>query len=172
MKRTLLLMGISLAIVLMLSLMAILVWKGAFSFDKIQNKIAEQIKKNAEMRNASYENQTSENVSGEEFSDDMSEGEVQQAIHNMSHQKVKADRKWGALEITPQHINRLIEIVKNNDFENADLYLEILNSWKEGDFSNIVDDHNAIWELQDGTVGEATGVLSPKEEKQYIDENF
>ncbi|WP_163101973.1 DUF6241 domain-containing protein [Peribacillus alkalitolerans] len=110
----------------------------------------------------------------EELPINMEEFEVQIAMHHMSHQKVKADKKWGALQITPERINRLIEIVTKNQkgYDHSSTYLDILNRWNEGDFSRVDRDHNEIWRLQGGTIGKATGILSAKKEKKYIEENF
>lgn len=102
---------------------------------------------------------------------DMLESSVQHAIHIMSHQKIKADRKWGFLQITPQRIDRLIEVVEANSYQYEATYLSILYAWKEGDFSRVDQDHNAIWKLQGGTIGEATGVLSLQEEIEFLEEN-
>jgi Family of unknown function (DUF6241) len=110
----------------------------------------------------------------EEFPINMEEFELQIAIHHMSHQKVKADKKWGALQITPERIDRLIEIVTTNQasYNHSQTYMDILERWDEGDFSSVDKDHNDIWKLQGGTIGKATGILSAKKEKQYIEENF
>ncbi|WP_336990225.1 DUF6241 domain-containing protein [Bacillus infantis] len=108
------------------------------------------------------------------FPGNMEELAVQQAIHDMSHQKVKAENKWGALQITPDRISRLIYVVEANEmnYQHSDLYLDILKRWSEGDFSSAARDHNSIWKLQGGTVGEAKGLLSEKEEQKYIEKNF
>ena len=37
------------------------------------------------------------------------------------------------------------------------------------DFSQVDQDHNTVWRLQGGTIGEATGILTPKEEQAYIE---
>jgi hypothetical protein len=102
----------------------------------------------------------------------MSEKSVQQVIHDMSHQKVGAKDKWGAMPLTPERVNRLIEVIKENNYYSSNVYLEILNRWAKGDFSQAVEDHNIIWDLQGGNVGEAQRLLSPVEEKLYIKENF
>lgn len=104
----------------------------------------------------------------------MSENDVQQAIHNMSHQKVLADKKWGALPLTPERVKRLLQVVEANkkEYENADVYLTILKSWDKGNFDYVVMNHNAIWELQGGTVGKANGKASPEEEMEFIQENY
>ena len=100
----------------------------------------------------------------------MSEEEIQYAIHYMSHQKVKADKKWGHLQITPERIKRLIEVVEKNEreYEHASLYIKILNRWRDNDFSSSVSDHNKIWALQGGSIGKAKRLLSSIEEKEYI----
>ncbi|NHC41711.1 hypothetical protein G6549_17300 [Bacillus sp. MM2020_1] len=109
-----------------------------------------------------------------EFPISMSENSVQQAIHNMSHQKVVAKKKWGALPLTAERVKRLLKVVEANEkkYENADLYLKILRSWDKGNFDHVVINHNAIWSLQGGTVGKAVGAASPKEEIKFIQENF
>jgi hypothetical protein len=110
----------------------------------------------------------------EEISLDMSEDEVQNAIHHMSHQKVKADKKWGELQITPERIEQLLEVVTANEskFDHSSMYLEILNRWKDNDFSSAVTDHNKMWKLQDGSIGKARRLLTQAEEQKYIDKNF
>lgn len=109
-----------------------------------------------------------------EFPDTTSEGRVQIAIHHMSHSKVHANRKWGHLEPTPARIERLLEVVEINrdSYERDDLYYRILNRWKDGDFSNAVEDHNAIWNLQNGTVGKATRLLTEREQQRYARKHF
>jgi hypothetical protein len=109
-----------------------------------------------------------------EFPVDMAESEVMAALHKMSHQKVTAKKKWGAIPLTPQRVDRLLTVVTQNKakYENSQLYINILNRWAEGDFSQADDDHNAIWNLQGGTIGKATGLASTHEEKLFIEENF
>lgn len=106
------------------------------------------------------------------FPMDMGEAGVQDAIHHMSHQKVYADVKWGRLEITDERIDRLIEVVETNDYRHGSLYLDILRRWEAGDFSKAVEDHNSIWRLQGGTIGEAQRLYTPEEEEAYIQAKF
>lgn len=104
-----------------------------------------------------------------------SEGQLIQEVHDMSHQKVYADQKWGASEITADKVLLLMEEIKSAQFEKAstkDMLLATLESWAMGDFSNAVRDHNQIWKLQNGNIGEATRLLTQKEELLYIEENF
>jgi hypothetical protein len=102
----------------------------------------------------------------------MKELTMQNTIHFMSHQKVKAEEKWGSVPLTEQRIDRLLAILEAKKFKHERIYRDILMRWKEGDFSQVDRDHNAIWDLQDGTVGKATGILSLEEERAYIEENY
>lgn len=103
---------------------------------------------------------------------DMSEAEVQTAIHHMSHQKIKASKKWGSMPLTQERVERLIEIVEKSDYEHESTYLSILNKWKHDDFSSSVQAHNFVWDLQNGTVGRAHDLLTAEEEKQFIKKHF
>lgn len=100
--------------------------------------------------------------------------QVQNAIHKMSHQKVLADVKWGAIQITKKRLETLSTIIDQNKdhLEHYDLYRDILDRWLKGDFSRADEDHNAIWELQDGTIGKAYGVQTKEEEQEFIKNTF
>lgn len=98
-------------------------------------------------------------------------GRTQDYIHKMSHQKIRADVKHGFYEITDERIDWLLEAVRLHDFPQKSLYEGILVRWQEGDFSQVVEDHNSIWRLQDGEIGQATGTLSADEEETYIQNN-
>lgn len=90
----------------------------------------------------------------------------------MTHQKVKAKEKWGAIPMIPDTINQVYNIVENSEFEQKDELLAILRKWKKGTFSEIDDDHNFFWTYQGGTVGEAYGIMSKSEEETFILNNF
>jgi hypothetical protein len=110
----------------------------------------------------------------QEFPDSINEDAVRDAIHGMSHQKVEAEDKWGFRPLTAERVHRLITVVATNetDYEKADIYLDILNRWSKNDFSQVDRDHNAIWKLQNGNIGKATGILSVEEEIAFIEEHF
>ncbi|WP_079477577.1 DUF6241 domain-containing protein [Halobacillus salinus] len=108
----------------------------------------------------------------QEFPMDMGEGEVRTALHLMSHQKVKAKKKWGALPLTEERVDRLITVVQSGDYNNGNQYLDILNAWKNKDFSQADKHHNTIWRMQNGTVGKATGVLNKAQEVAFVEEKF
>ena len=101
-----------------------------------------------------------------------SEAEVIQTMHEMTHQKVKADEKWGASPLTQQTASTVYEIVNSSSFDHKDQLLKIAKRWKNGDYSKIVSDHNYFWGLQGGTIGKATGTLSKIEEQTFILNNF
>lgn len=102
---------------------------------------------------------------------DLDEEDIQQYIHGMSHQKVKADEKWVHYTMTEERIQFLLEVVQNGDYEHKQLYLDILTRWSKGDFSQADKDHNAVWRLQGGSVGKATGVLTKEEEEAYLEKH-
>lgn len=100
------------------------------------------------------------------------EKEFQWIVHRMTHQKVAADEKDGATEMTPERIDQLLKTLDEADYIYKDVYLGILNEWDKGNFENAVEAHNEILSLQDGTVGVATRLLTPEEEQEFIEQNF
>ncbi|MEK5233156.1 DUF6241 domain-containing protein [Lysinibacillus sp. FSL K6-0232] len=110
------------------------------------------------------------------YPDNLVESKVNETIHSMSHQKVEASVKWGHEQITQEKIDRLLAVCKMNDYKFNELYIPILERWSKGDFSHAVEDHNAIWEMQGGedsrNSGRATRLMTPAEEKAYIENNL
>ncbi|MCO7128171.1 DUF6241 domain-containing protein [Sporolactobacillus shoreicorticis] len=100
---------------------------------------------------------------------DLTDDDMQLFIHEMTHQKVKADQKWGFILMTQNRIDWLYRALKKNTFTYEKTYHTILNCWENGDFSKAVQDQNAIWKIQGGTIGKATGLLAASEERQYIE---
>ena len=95
------------------------------------------------------------------------------AIHYMTHQKVLADSKQGALEITPERIAIMLEQAEAfSDSAHYPFYIEILNAWDAGDFSNAVYAHNYVWNAQDGNIGEAYGLFDESQEAEFVQANF
>ncbi len=99
----------------------------------------------------------------------LSEEDVLNYMHGMSHQKVIADEKWLHYEMTNDRIQFLMQVVESGRYENEDLLIDILKRWKNGDFSKADEDHNSIWSLQGGTIGKATGVMSAEQEQKYLE---
>lgn len=101
-----------------------------------------------------------------------SEREFQWIVHRMTHQKVAADEKDGATEMTSERIDELLKTLDETDYDNKDVYLGILNEWDKGNFENAVEAHNEILSLQGGTLGVATRLFTPEEEQEFIEQNF
>jgi len=94
---------------------------------------------------------------------------LKEYIHQMSHQKVEADKKWGFYLITEARINWLLNGLDEVDLgESEATYKAILERWANGDFSQVDQDHNTIWRMKNGTIGKATGILSQEEEEEFI----
>lgn len=55
------------------------------------------------------------------------------------------------------------------ELENEKEYRDILERWAKGDFSRVDDDHNIVWELQGGNYGKAIGIMTPEQEKRFIE---
>lgn len=110
----------------------------------------------------------------EEFPLTLKDYHIAEAIHAMSHQKVRAKEKWSFLPLTTERVNRLINVTEHNksDYPNSDLYLQILTRWANHDFSQIDKDHNLVWNLQGGNIGRATGILSHEEELKFIEKYY
>lgn len=97
---------------------------------------------------------------------------VQIALHEMAHQKVKVDQKWGYIFITQERIESLIEIVKSGNSNQKSAYIDILERWKQGKYEKVDADHNTIWKLQSGNLGEGKGVMSQDEQKDLVNKVF
>ncbi|KEK23488.1 PRK06770 family protein [Bacillus gaemokensis] len=97
---------------------------------------------------------------------------VQTALHEMAHQKAKADQKWGYIFITQERIESLLGIIKSSDMNHKNTYVDILERWKQGKYEKADADHNTIWKLQSGNLGEGKGVMSQDEQKELIHKVF
>lgn len=84
--------------------------------------------------------------------------EMWDTLHKMANTKIVADQIWGETEITPERVDRLLEEVEQSAYPDKIRLLDMLNRWKDGDFSQAVEEHNYLWEKLDGTVGKATGL--------------
>ncbi|MGM0897065.1 MAG: DUF6241 domain-containing protein [Bacillota bacterium] len=104
----------------------------------------------------------------------LKEWEFQVKLHQMTHQKIVASEKRGAIEMTPARIDEMLKILRANEgaYEKYEFYERSLTAWKEGDFSNSVQVHNTIWEWHNGTVGRATGLMSEKQEAEFVEDHF
>ncbi|MDM5153325.1 DUF6241 domain-containing protein [Bacillus sp. DX1.1] len=100
------------------------------------------------------------------------ESAVIAAMHKMTHQKVRAQEKWGAIPMTKQGTDLIYNIVAQSSFKEKDRLLQIAERWKNRDFSQISDDHNFFWTFDGGTIGKAYGMLNTSEERTFAINNF
>lgn len=101
------------------------------------------------------------------------ESQFLNAIHYMTHQKVQANSKQGALEITPERIDIMLEQAEAfSDSEHYPFYIEVLTAWDEGNFSNAVYAHNYVWNNKDGDIGEAYALSDDDQEAAFVEANF
>ncbi|WP_246938546.1 DUF6241 domain-containing protein [Bacillus pinisoli] len=166
---------VSISLIVLAGLFGYMVWSQATSSNLKQKQEAADFTQATDQSKTLSINIVDDAKRVEEiFPLEMQEYQIQNAIHFMSHQKVKADEKWGAIQITPERIRRLLVIVEHNqsNYKHSKLYIDILNRWLQGNFSSADDDHNSIWKLQNGNIGEATGVLTADEERKFIEKHF
>lgn len=100
------------------------------------------------------------------------EDEVIQTMHNMTHQKVRAEKKWGAVPMSKVNAAAIKDIIVQGDYERKEELLAIAERWINQDFSQIVEDHNYFWAIQEGSVGKATGVMTAAEERAFALNNY
>lgn len=93
-------------------------------------------------------------------------------MHKMTHQKVRAEEKWGAIPMDDTNIAAVKAAVTANNWKHKDTLLQIIARWEAGDFSEAHHDHNAIWKMQNGSIGIAYGLLTVEEEEQFKQNNF
>ncbi|QUW22590.1 hypothetical protein JSQ81_03120 [Sporosarcina sp. Marseille-Q4063] len=98
--------------------------------------------------------------------------EILVVMHQMTHQKIQANEKWGATPMIQENIDIVYDIIEANDFPEKDTLLSIVTRWKDGNFNRVDKDHNAIWKLQGGTIGKAYGIMSEEEERWFVIKNF
>ncbi len=98
----------------------------------------------------------------------LNEVDVQNYIHWMSHQKVKADSKWTHYKLTSERVDWLLQKVKEGSYKHEEVYVEILTKWQNEDFATVDLDHNRVWTLLNGNVGKAYGVMTEEEERAYL----
>lgn len=85
---------------------------------------------------------------------------VYDIIHRMSNTKIIAEDNqiWGKIEMDPEYISSLKNLIEKVDYKDKDYMLEVLTRWENNDFSQAVEEHNYFWKKLGGTVGKATGL--------------
>ncbi len=125
--------------------------------ESVDKEIKEEDNKDKETKD---EKQEKPNIAEElNYRDITNDYEAVLYIHEMSNTIVKANRKYGAIEITPENIDKAINGLKYINNEYAKEYLNgALNRWKSGEFDNAVVVHNYVWDMLDGQIGKAFSV--------------
>lgn len=92
----------------------------------------------------------SENITQNEY-------KILDDMHYMSNTLIEAvdGEKWGTKEMNRENIIDLENRINNINILEKDKLLTILQSWKNNDFSDIVNDHNYVWSRLGGSVGKA-----------------
>ena len=107
-----------------------------------------------------------------DISSNSSQDDILSAMHMMTHQKIIANDKWGAIPMTTENIETVHTIIELSNFSEKKDLLKITTRWKSTDFSSVDRDHNSIWSLQGGTIGKAHGIMTAEEERWFIIHNF
>ena len=107
-----------------------------------------------------------------EFAGPPTEAHIINVMHKMTHQKVKAEEKWGAIPLNEGTVKQIIQYIESSDFGLKDELMVIAKRWEKGDFSTIIEDHNYFWKYEGGTIGRAYGTLNAAEEAEFIKNNF
>lgn len=119
---------------------------------------------------------STEKMEGLEFAqtvpDDASEQALLAMMHKMTHQKVIASEKWGLIRMNDDSIAKAKQILLDSDFNSKEGLLDIIEKWENGQFDQVDEDHNYIWNLQGGSIGRATGILNEQQEQEFIRNNF
>lgn len=101
---------------------------------------------------------------------EMSQGQIISTMHKMTHQKIIADDKWGAIPMTKENINNLVKVLESGDYDSR--LLSMAKRWQDGNFNSVADDHNTLWSMQNGTIGKAMRKATEEEERRFIAEHF
>lgn len=101
---------------------------------------------------------------------EMSQDQIINTMHKMTHQKIIADEKWGAIPMTKENIDNLVKVLENGDYDSR--LLRIAKKWQDGNFNSVADDHNTLWNMQGGTIGRAIRNATEEEEREFIARNF
>lgn len=157
---------ISIALIIMIVLGAFLALEGV-QVNQAAGKIGSMIDK---------EGGQPEKIGGVEHSTGLSADSTQEEVitvmHKMTHQKVKANDKWGVVPMTPSTVNEVYTVIDNSDFQLRSGLLKIASKWKNGQYDSIVEDHNFFWKMQEGTIGKAYEKMSQVEERDFVLTNF
>jgi hypothetical protein len=92
-------------------------------------------------------------------------GDIYAMIHQMSNTLIVAEDGLiiGEIPINEQSINEAMVIINDTELiskEETEVFLNILQAWKDRDYSNGVQAHNYAWKLLHGNMGRAKELRS------------
>jgi len=104
--------------------------------------------------------------------------ELIKSMHLMTHQKISACSKWGAIPMTPQNIQHSAEylnLLKSKFKIEDDMYAELnimLENWSQGDFSKADTEQDRLLHFLQANRGFSNGLATENEEELFILNNF
>lgn len=98
---------------------------------------------------------------------------IEEAInmaHAMANSLIEADNIWGATPMNKINVEKLIILINEipDASEQKATLLEIANRWKLSDFSKVDEDHDTVWSMLNGTIGESTGINKKEVTKAVV----
>ena len=167
MKKTIIYLS---AAFIALGLIGFDVFKVSDKQDNAENSKSAQVSDEKAMK------ESTQKMEGLEFAEsvpkDASENALWAMMHKMTHQKVVASEKWGLIRMNDESIAKAEEILLASDFNSREDLLQIIERWKNGQFDQVDEEHNFIWGMQGGSIGEARGILTEQQEQEFIENNF
>ncbi|TCI75638.1 hypothetical protein EVJ20_14005 [Exiguobacterium sp. SH0S1] len=100
------------------------------------------------------------------------------SMHLMTHQKISARAKWGAIPMTPENIklsSDYLELLKVKNKVGNDVYEDLrtmLDNWSQGDFSKANDEQDQLLDFLQANRGFSNGLATQNEEELFILNNF
>lgn len=81
-------------------------------------------------------------------------------VHHMTHGAILAKDKWGYLTLNDENIFTILTELAAVDSPNIveERMIHMLSNWYHGDVGSIDEDHNFLWDWEDGTIGKASGM--------------
>lgn len=99
-------------------------------------------------------------------------------MHLMTHQKISARSKWGAIPMTEENIaasSEYLTLLKTHNKVGPIVYEELrtmLDNWASGDFSTADQEQDRLLRLLNANRGFSNGLATAAEEELYVLNNF
>lgn len=102
--------------------------------------------------------------------DELNEHLFQHYMYGMVKQKVISPYYRVRYEMTGERVEWLLEGARGReDLTHGGTYRAILTRWHAGNFSRAVDEHNTLYTLMDGEIGQAERLATAEEEAELIE---